>query len=507
MTWASRGAGRPKTQPMASSLHGSLPILVASILLSACATRPTNPRLVRYRETSSHRFENLELKRGRHEDLVILAFSGGGMRAAAFSYGVLEALRRIEIVTAEGRRIRMLDEVDVITGISGGSFTALAYGLYGEKLFDDYEQRFLRRNVQRELTTRTFNPRNWGALMSRGWGRSELAADLYDEILFHGATFGDLERTDGPAIAVGATDLQTGSRVVFMPQNFDVMCADLGTFRIARAAAASSAVPVVLSPITIDNYGGSCGYREPAWLKRFTESPNPPRPAGRLMKRLQELRALDEAADEPFLHLVDGGVSDNLGLRGVLDYLETFEALRMAGQPTPLDHVRRIIIIVVNSVSSPASDWNTSENPPGTMAMLIKAAGVPIDRYANESIELLKDIDARWSALRAIRDSAAFAKTKDPKLAFVANAPDADIHPIEVSFKTLQDKSERDFLNDLPTSFVLSDEAIDRLRAAAATILFSSPDLRDVLKHEEARIVDRPGPTPVFSPSPSPPPR
>ncbi len=68
-------------------------------------------------------------------DLIIVAFSGGGTRAAAFSYGVLEFLRRTEVVDSKGRKVRLLDEVDVITGVSGGSFTALAYGLYGDKLF------------------------------------------------------------------------------------------------------------------------------------------------------------------------------------------------------------------------------------------------------------------------------------------------------------------------------------------------------------------------------------
>src|SRR5262249_60696387 len=138
-------------------------------------------------------FEGLGMKRGEREDVIILAFSGGGMRAAAFSYGVLEVLRRIEISTRAGRKVRLLDEVDLITGISGGSFTALAYGLYGEKLFGEYEKRFLKRDVQGELLARTLNPLNWPALLSTGWGRSELAANLYDEILFNGATFADLE--------------------------------------------------------------------------------------------------------------------------------------------------------------------------------------------------------------------------------------------------------------------------------------------------------------------------
>lgn len=54
----------------------------------------------------------------------------------------------------------MLDEVDLIAGVSGGSFTALAYALYGERLFHEYQQRFLKRNVQGELIQRLLNPTN-----------------------------------------------------------------------------------------------------------------------------------------------------------------------------------------------------------------------------------------------------------------------------------------------------------------------------------------------------------
>jgi len=466
-------------------------VAVASLsFLGACATRPINPPLLHYEPSAERQFEGLEMKRGRHEDLIILAFSGGGMRAAAFSYGVLETLRRTEIVTRDGQRARLLDEVDLITGVSGGSFTALAYGLYGERIFAEYEKRFLKRDVQGELTARILNPLNWSALLSTGWGRSELAANLYDEILFDGATFADLERTAGPTIAVSATELASGSRVLFIQQNFDVMCADLRAFRLARAAAASSAVPVVLSPITINNYGGSCDYREPSWLREFTDTAKPPRPAGRILKRLQELRELDDAAEDRYFHLVDGGISDNLGLRSVLDHLETFEALHATGHPTPLDYVRRIIVFVVNSVSLPSTNWNRSEDSPGTLSILTKAAGVPIDRYASESVELLRDIDARWAGLREIRDSVAFAREKDAKLAYVVNAPNADIYTIDVSFEALKDESERDFLNQLPTSFVLSEEAVDRLRAAATRLILESPDFQQVLKDAGARIVE-----------------
>lgn len=482
----------PTTRPRSRFLLAAAILLVAgaALLRLGRVQRPVNPPLKEYKASEAHQFERLELKRGTHEDLVILAFSGGGTRAAAFAYGALETLRRIQMVQ-HGQPIRMLDEIDLITGVSGGSFTALSYGLFGDRLFDEYETRFLRRDVQGMLVRRAANPLHWPALASPGWGRSEMAADLYDELLFDGKTFADLDRLGGPAIAVGATELASGSRVVFIPQNFDVMCADLGPIRLARAAAASSAVPVVLSPLTLDNYGGHCGYEEPSWLKQFTQASKPPRPAGRLLRRLRELRELDDAKEDRYFHLVDGGVSDNLGLRGVLDYLETFEALRLSGQPTPLDHVRRIIIFVVNSVSSPSNIWNETQNPPGTLQILEKAAGVPIDRYASESVELLKDIDARWTALREVRKKA-LPGGDVARTGFIENAPDADIFAIDVSFQALKDPDERRALNELPTSFHLSNEAIDHLRSAAGKIILDSPDLKQVLQEEAAIVADPP---------------
>src|SRR5881394_18989 len=182
----------------------ALMLMFASMLLVGCATRPINPSIGQADPTTGYRFETRQAHAKDKENLVVLAFSGGGTRAAAFSYGVLEFMRRTEIVGPKGNTVRLLDQIDVITGVSGGSFTALAYGLYGDKLFADYEQRFLKRDVQGEIIGRAFNPGNWGNLSSTGWGRSELAAQLYDEILFNNATFGDLDRGDGPFILASA---------------------------------------------------------------------------------------------------------------------------------------------------------------------------------------------------------------------------------------------------------------------------------------------------------------
>jgi NTE family protein len=214
-------------------------LVLALSLLGGCATRPINPPIAEVEPNHGYRYLTHEAHRPNNDsrNLVILAFSGGGTRAAAFSYGVLEALRGMEVIGPKGRKIRLLDEVDVVTGVSGGSFTALAYGLYGEKLFDLYETSFLKRDVQGELVARFFNPGNWGALWSEGWGRSEMAAQLYDEILFHGATFADLDRGSGPLVLASATDISTGERVVFQQLDFDYLCSDLDAVPLSRAAA------------------------------------------------------------------------------------------------------------------------------------------------------------------------------------------------------------------------------------------------------------------------------
>jgi NTE family protein len=456
--------------------------------LAGCASRPVNPPLTQVHADGGYTFQSRQKHFKSQETLVVLAFSGGGTRAAAFSYGVLEHLRKTVIVAPNGDKLRLLDAVDMITGVSGGSFTALAYGLHGEKLFADYEQRFLKRDVQGELLARSLSPRYWGDYIGGTAGRSELAANFYDEILFNGATFGDLDKGDGPYIVASATDISTGTRVPFNQSVFNLLCSDLNAMRLSRAAAASSAVPVVLSTVTLNNYGGSCGYEVPPWVKMFTQSDDPPRPAARAIRELTEALALADGANRPYIHLVDGGISDNVGMRGVLDALQLLEALHSAGVPTPLDHVKRIVVFVVNSLSSPPTSWDTLEQGPGMVDVLLKSSGVPIDHYSYEAVELLKDISARWENARRLRDLAGCSTAKDSPVCAAIRVPQAKIYAVDVSFPALKDPAELAYLNLQPTSFALPAEAVDRLRAAAGTIIAASPEMQRLLKEAGVKI-------------------
>jgi NTE family protein len=78
---------------------------------------------------------------------------------------------------------------------------------------------------------------------------------------------------------------------------------------------------------------GTCNRTPPGWAKLFLDNDNPPRAAARAIRSLKNLQAYRDSTRRPYLHLVDGGVSDNVGMRGVLDALKILESLHDAGLP------------------------------------------------------------------------------------------------------------------------------------------------------------------------------
>lgn len=238
-----------------------LPAMFILLMVSGCATTyPVNPPLTHIDPDTAYTFQNVVEQSDKGSDvLVMLAFSGGGTRAAAFSYGVLKELSETNM-DREGFSNRLSDEVDVITSVSGGSFTAAYFGLYGDRIFEDYEQVFLRRNVQGELTSQVLNPFNWARLLSPYYTRADMATELYDETIFNHADFSDLVDAHGPYVVINATEMTLGVRFQFTQNYASIICSDLSKLPVARAVTASSAVPVLFSPITLVNRAGECGW-------------------------------------------------------------------------------------------------------------------------------------------------------------------------------------------------------------------------------------------------------
>src|SRR5215475_9409208 len=234
-----------------------------ALLASGCAHWPPTPPLEKAGAPGYRTDESPHP--GQSDDvLLVLAFSGGGTRAAALGYGVLEELRRTE-VTINGAKRRLLDEVDLISAVSGGTFPAAYYALRGEKTFDEFEAKVLARNFETELVWRILTPTNWFRLPSGTFGKSDLFAEIYDETVFDHATFAELKKAGGPFVIINGTDLTSGARFNFTQEQFDAICGDLSQVTLGRAVATSTALPPILTPITFENRGGTCRRKPPAW--------------------------------------------------------------------------------------------------------------------------------------------------------------------------------------------------------------------------------------------------
>lgn len=361
-------------------------LLGIAVLPVGCAHAPLNARLERPLTAAEVSLERPRPRTQSDELVLVLAFSGGGVRAAALAYGVLEVLATIRVSDAAGSH-RLLDNVTLVTSVSGGSFTAAYYGLYGERIFEDFEARFLKGTVGRKLWWRVLNPVNWVRLASSSFDRSDLAAELYDDILFHGATFADINGHPGPLIAIQATDLVGGNRLGFSAHTFGLICSDIAKFGVARAVAASPAFPIIFSPILLRNYAGTCDYHEPPWIRRAIDA-GPP--AGRRYQNARRLHAYADSTGRPWIYLVDGGIADNLGLHRVFDAISERQSTRALLRERGLVGVRRIAFMVANAQTEPATRWGALDAAPGLATMVDALTSVQINRYNFETIELLR---------------------------------------------------------------------------------------------------------------------
>ncbi len=470
----------------------------ALLMLSACASYPKTTPLRNYDLAAGYRFEQLppglrvtDGARPNSDHLfVVLAFSGGGTRAAALSYGVLRQLRDVRfhmddtgapVACAPAGSLKcramertLLDEVDVISSVSGGSFAAAYYALNGTEIFDPnsrFHRDFLYYPLQRDLFSQAvWHPQNWNKLRSR----VEIAANLYASRVFGEATFGDLKKRPRPYLVVNAADMSTGARFEFTQEQFDLLCADLDAMPIARGVAASSAFPGLLNSMTIDSFNanatdGGCGYDGPGshlaadlpklaplerdWVDR-ARLENRGR-TDRLYAAEQVLAYKDPARRH--LHLLDGGLADNIGARALLRGIGTFDRPvkrdREAGTEllggwsavTLMNQrkARHVLVIVVNARTGKEKTWDTKSTGPGTPSVINVSGGVPMGNFSRETLTRLREM---------LEDVATdFGKEGGPQL-----------YGLEVTFQDLP-AGERQFFSNLGTNFELDPYEVDCL--------------------------------------------
>ena len=458
-------------------------------LLAAGCAAPMNLPLAAY-APAGYRYANVRTDPAEEELFVILAFSGGGTRAAAFSQGVLDGLQSVRYHPAGRPERTLLDDVDVISSVSGGSFTAAHYALFGADGFKRFEDRFLHRNIQGSLVLRALAPWNWFRLVRPDFSRIDLAAELYDEAVFDHATFATLlepARRRRPYILLNATDMTLGARFEFTQDQFDLLCSDLSTVPVARAVAASSAFPVLLSPLTVQNHSTEppcTAFTPPTWLRNALDSSEQPRRVT-LARNLMSYRA--QAKERPWVHLLDGGLADNIGLRGPYIALSGQDSAWSVYSKINAGRVKRVLVITANARTRSDPDWDAHRSPPGLAGVLGLVTTGPMGNFSFETVQLVADHFARLQAdLDDYNACESIGKRQCDgfRMPFEPSAPSVAFHAVELAFANLPDtESElRRCLEGLATSFSLPAAQVDLLREVAQRLLMQSKPFQEAMK-------------------------
>jgi NTE family protein len=462
----------------ASILIALLFVTSGCVSLSVADTRPLPPdkleplgadRISR----GGYRLDSLPISADAPDFLVLVAMSGGGKRSASFGYGALKGMRDLMVPTMNGPR-PLLDQVDGISGVSGGSFPASYYGLYRDKMFGRFETDFLYDDTESYIYGTYLLPWNWAWMVEPGVGTNDFMDRVYDRTLFHGATFNDLQARGRPLIAIGATDISYGTPLLFTQEEFDLFCSDLSSFPVSRAVAASNGFPGLFSPITLTNHAKECGGRQPRWLRgiRPDELSDPLSRRGQLAVRADRYLNADQTK---YLHLSDGGVSDNLAMRSAGSMMQALSAadLRARGY----SHIRRLLLISIDGQGTQDSSVARRKNVGGLFTLLGLVSGGQIDSYNLETFTVVSQ--QLQGVTKALRD----ARCSQGALVDGVRCDDVQSRIIHISLAGLPETPSKDKLLAIPTGLTLKREDVDLLVQAGFDGVTKSAELQSFLDH------------------------
>ncbi|HWZ72595.1 MAG TPA: patatin-like phospholipase family protein [Casimicrobiaceae bacterium] len=399
--------------------------------------------------------------------MLIVSFSGGGTRAAALSYGILDKLKSTAIKW-DGRDTTLLNEIDVISGVSGGSITAAYFAAFGDQTFKDFKPKFLNRDFESDLISGALDPANSFHLTSPWYGRGDLLADQLDGLLFHGMNYGGLlSSRPRPALIITATDLSLGTSFEFTERQFHQICSNIDAFPLARAVAASNSVPILFTPITLKNYAGSC----PAEASPATQASQTEYSDRRERRYVEEQNTYQNLQERPYIHLVDGGLADNLGIKRIIDGIASSGGLPRSLQSRGIRGIRKLVFLNVDAGRRNSFAADRVDSIPSSMEV---ARGIQfglLSRYAAETNDAFAEEVEKWR--REIRIAA--SEGDGPF------AADAELYYIEVGLRNYANQATRAELLAIPTAYTLDEKQVEELINAGREILDANTEFRRLL--------------------------
>ncbi len=455
------------------------------LALAACSNPVKTPELAEISQEKGYRPNVLDQQapKGLDDTAVIVTFSGGGTRAAALADGVLRGLARVRI-PAGGQQVRLVDQIDVISSVSGGSVTSAYYGLHGYDGLDALERDFLKQDVMGRLIARgLLDP---GTLLFGP--RIDILEKYFDEKVFDRQTYQAMIDADRPQngrrpyVVLNATDMTAGHVFSFTQDQFDLICGDLAQFKIADAVTASAAFPVALTAITLENRAPCAAQQSAAAAQRWgwTVVDGAPRPiaiendisgdnladlrypsAGNLARFRRGTVAAtylnqDKSAPKTYIQLIDGGVTDNVGLTRPIQMLTTSQAMPSFLNRLNTGHLKRLLLVVVNARSELALGYDKSPRPPSTTDTLLAVIDTPLDSVTFQLVDSLDAMLASLSDGNALQAHAV----------------------VPVDFDYLVDPACRANFHAIATSWSLPANQVDALIALGEAMVLQSPALQ-----------------------------
>jgi NTE family protein len=434
----------------------------------------TNTKLTETAPTWSQ--ASFEIKEGRtklHGNvLVLLALSGGGSRAAYFSARAMFALERVP--GPEGTTVNVLREVDLISSVSGGSLAAAYYvssfdpddpsmpvgrRIWNERTVTD----LLGRNYIARWVGNWFWPMNVAKFWLTAYDRTDIMAQTFADNLFDSTATGiDLRLRDlnpaRPNLVLNATigsrsygDLDPpsakmfGTVFTFTLEDFATrLNSDITDYEIARAVMASATFPAAFNYMT---------------LADLHDPPNCPNHGGVC-----------------YVHIFDGGNSDNLGLLSIKRVL-------LSNHGKMIREYDRIVVVFVDAYRRSLGADPSSANPRGAFSYVVDT------NFLDATDSLLEGNRLQITEEFFARNIASYQRAEDCRR---ENLPDhacvatwgpgerieadtqlrAKLFFFQVGFDAVPDSKAtvREKLHSIPTTFEFADGEMEAIEIGVASI-------------------------------------
>lgn len=443
--------------------------------LAACASpRIENQKLLSGEANPEYR---VVVPSSPDRPLILMAFSGGGTRASALSATVLKELTQTTYRAGDGIHA-LSDDVKLVSSVSGGSVTAGWVALNGVAGLDQFRRQFLEKDNMAVLRGNLFNPLFWGKIAFTPYGRINVLEDIYDQELFLGATLAETNRADRPVVVLNATDMAGGETFSFTPSRFDDICASFGRTKVSTGVAASAAFPILLAPVAFKNYQPHCpgNIRSAHWAEIEGAAASEPQvnlQEYRLARYTNDLRRRQDAfRDIRYVHLLDGGVADNLGIGAIRSALTSTHDDTHLLAAINSNRVGKLVVVVVNARSDPPNKVYESGASPGVWAQLRTVTSVPIDAASQNSQAILNALLTEFARMRASSGQEGLA--------------DFRVYGVTVDFDALPADTEehrrlRDAAKTVPTSWTLTPAQLQTTETVGRFLMEQSACYRQLI--------------------------